>query len=421
MKKKLFVLLVVLVLVAGTAFAAGAAESKPKTVELEFLQWWEPELPAGSLRAIIDDFEAQNPGIKVKLISGPNASIYDQIISGTATGTLSDVVGMDGKWVYDLTKAGGVIPLDKYLDSPSFPHKNDISVITKVEGESMMFPLVTFMYPVFVNLELLEKNGITGVPTTRSEFAAMAKAVTDPSKNQYGWVLPFPVQSSAGLRMELMSFYWANGHSMLKDGKPDLTNPKLVETLLYVKDLYDTAISPGAFTKTEQDKLEEFSNGRVAFMINSLAAINKLNERAPNLNYTLIDIPTDEGYTGQRYIRYADWGVGISASSKHPDEAWKLIQFLISPEVNQRLASIANGLPGNKTVTPDWVDSPNPMFKVAFDIFKRSQLINEYLALPNSDEMGRRFATELQRMFSGQISAEEAARNAQQKWMEIWI
>ena len=31
---------------------------------IEFVQWWEPELPAGALRGIIDSFEAANPGIK---------------------------------------------------------------------------------------------------------------------------------------------------------------------------------------------------------------------------------------------------------------------------------------------------------------------------------------------------------------------
>ncbi len=34
---------------------------------IEFVQWWEPEMPAGALRGIMNDFEAANPSIKVKL------------------------------------------------------------------------------------------------------------------------------------------------------------------------------------------------------------------------------------------------------------------------------------------------------------------------------------------------------------------
>lgn len=62
-------------------------------------QWWEPELPDGEFRALMDDFEAQNPGIKVKLLSGPYASTKEQVIASAAAGEMSDVVGLDGAWV----------------------------------------------------------------------------------------------------------------------------------------------------------------------------------------------------------------------------------------------------------------------------------------------------------------------------------
>lgn len=249
----------------------------------------------------------------------------------------------------------------------------------------------------------------------------MAKALTNSSKNQYGWVLPFPIISSTGLRIELMSLYWTNGNSMVKNGKPNLAgNQDLIKTIEYVKNLYDTAVSPGAFNKTEQDKLEEFATGRIAFMFNSLASINKLNERAPNLNYTIIGVPTEDNYNGPGFIRNADWAVGISATSKHPDEAWKLIEFLVSKTGNQKLSSMANGLPGNKTSTPDWVSSTNPMFKVAFNLFQNSKLINEFLGIPNSDAMGEAFAAEVQKVLAGQISASEAVKNAQAKWEAMW-
>ena len=39
--------------------------------KLEFQQWWEPELPEGFLRELMDEFEAANDGITVELLSGP--------------------------------------------------------------------------------------------------------------------------------------------------------------------------------------------------------------------------------------------------------------------------------------------------------------------------------------------------------------
>ena len=92
---------------AAIACALGITGAVAQT-NLEFIQWWEPELPAGALRGIMDDFEAKNPGIKVTLVSGPYANTRDQIVVGAASGTLSDVVGLDGAWVNDLAKQGAI-------------------------------------------------------------------------------------------------------------------------------------------------------------------------------------------------------------------------------------------------------------------------------------------------------------------------
>jgi multiple sugar transport system substrate-binding protein len=52
-------------IVAPAAPAEDAAAPSGDVVTLEFTQWWEPELPAGAFRALMDEFEAANPGIKV--------------------------------------------------------------------------------------------------------------------------------------------------------------------------------------------------------------------------------------------------------------------------------------------------------------------------------------------------------------------
>ena len=55
---------------AAAVWVLGASCALAQT-EIEFIQWWEPEMPAGALRGIMDDFEKANPAIKVKLVSGP--------------------------------------------------------------------------------------------------------------------------------------------------------------------------------------------------------------------------------------------------------------------------------------------------------------------------------------------------------------
>ncbi|MGO8659050.1 extracellular solute-binding protein, partial [Rhizobium ruizarguesonis] len=75
-----------------------------------------PEMPSGALRGIMNDFEAKNPGIKVTLVSGPYATTRDQIVVGAASGTLSDVVGLDGAWVNGLAKQGAIASMDELME-----------------------------------------------------------------------------------------------------------------------------------------------------------------------------------------------------------------------------------------------------------------------------------------------------------------
>lgn len=399
--------------VAAWALCATAAHAD---TTIEFIQWWEPEMPAGALRGIMDDFEAKNPGIKVTLVSGPYSSTRDQIVVGAASGTLSDVVGLDGAWVNGLSKQGAIASLDELMDNAKYD-RSQITDIVKVDGKSVMFPLASFVYPVFVNLDLAKAAGVETMPSTRSEFAEAAKKMTDASKNQYGWVLPLSLQSPGGIQNDVMSWVWASGASMMKDGKPDLENEAVVGTLDYIQSLNkDGVISPGIFAKKEQDKVEEFVNGRVGMMVDSLAHVNLIRERNPDLKFGISALPAVDGYTGKRGMPYASWGIGVSEGSEHKNEAWKLVEFLMSAEVNGRLVSIANAFPGNVNAKPDFV-AGDPVFAEAFKIFQSGYPANEFVGLPVAEELMRDMNVEVQKMFDGGQTAKEAAANTQKAWL----
>ena len=417
--KKLFALVLSMMLLAFVMGPVAAQTSNSGGVTIEFAQWWEPELPAGSLRAIMDDFQAQNPGITVKLISGPYSTTHDQIVAGAATGTLSDVVGLDGAWVNDLAKQGAIEPLDGLMASTNFD-ASQVAAIIKLGGKSYMFPVASFVYPVFINLDMFKAAGIANPPRNRTEFLQDAKKLTKPSINQYGWVLPLSLQNPNGAQNDVMSWVWASGKSMLKDGRPDLTNPAVVGTLKYIDSMYKQGlIAPGSFSMQEQDKVEQFVNGRVGMMIDSLAHINMIRSRNPNLNFTISALPAVDGYNGKRGLPYAAWGIGVSANSQHKDAAWKLVEYLMSPEVNSKLVSLAHAFPGNVRAKPDFVSS-DAMYAKAFEIFKSGYLTNEFVGLPVAEQLMRAFDEEMQMMLDGKESAERAAANAQAKWNKLF-
>jgi multiple sugar transport system substrate-binding protein len=377
----------------GTGSGEGSAGSSEQggPVTLEFAQWWAPELPDGAFQELMTQFESQNPNIKVKLLSGPYASTKQQLVSGAASKTLPDVVGLDGAWVNDFAKQGAITDLSALMAEAKYDESQLASQI-KVDEKTYMIPVVNFVYPLFVNKDLSSKAGVKAVPTNRSEFLDAAKKISA----------------------------LASGGSMLTpDGKPNLTSPPVKSTVEYVKSLNDAdVIAPGSLTMKEQDKVEKFTAGQVGMMIDSLAHITLIKKNSPKLDFTVAPIPAEDSYTGKRGLPYASWGIGIADSSEHKAEAFKLVEFLMSQQANAQLSTLANGFPGNNTAEPDFSKS-DPLFKTAFDIYKKGYPANEFVGLPKSEELMRTFDEQLQLALTGKQSVDDALNKTQQSWASV--
>ncbi|MBT2233770.1 sugar ABC transporter substrate-binding protein [Nonomuraea sp. NEAU-A123] len=403
----------------GSNSGSSAGTSADGTVTLEFAQWWAPELPAGSFDKLMSEFTAQNPKIKVKLLSGPYASTKQQLVSGAASRTLPDVVGLDGAWVSDFAKQGAIADLSELMAAAKYDSSQLASQI-QIKGKTYMIPVVNFVYPLFVNKDLLSKAGVKTPPSTRTEFLDAAKKISALGGNVKGWALPLDTAVPNGIQNDVMSWLWASGGSMLtKDGKPDLTGQGVKSTVEYVKSLNDAGvIAPGALTMKEQDKVEKFSTGQVGMMIDSLAHITLIKKNDPKLNFTVVPIPAEDSYTGKRGIPYASWGIGVAESSEHKAEAFKLVQFLMNKQANAELSTLANGFPGNKTAEPDFSKS-DALFKTAFDIYKAGYPANEFVGLPKSEDLMRSFDEQLQLVLTGKQSVDDALNKAQQAWAPV--
>lgn len=407
---------------AMTGCSGGSAPSASSggEVTLEFAQWWEPELPSGSLRALMDQFESENPGIKVKLISGPYASTKEQVVAGAAAGTMSDVVGLDGAWVNDFVKQGSLANLSDLMKSANFD-ESQLAAQVKLDGSTYMIPVANFVYPMFVNQDLLSKAGVKDVPKTRTEFTAAAEAVSKLGGDVSGWALPLDTATPNGIQNDVMSWVWASGGSMLKDGNPYLAgNSDVKDVMTFIKQMYDAgAIAKGSFTMKEQDKVNEFTNGRVGMVIDSLAHVNTLREANSKLNFTVSAIPVKDGYTGKVGIPYASWGIGVAANSTHQAEAFKLVSFLMGKDVNASLCSSAKAFPGNKNAVPDFVNS-DPIFKKAFEIYQASIPTNEFVGLPVAEDLMRSFDEQFQKYLAGKQSADDALTASQSAWEQAF-
>ncbi|WP_228484674.1 ABC transporter substrate-binding protein [Microbacterium cremeum] len=401
--------------VAGCSGSGGGDATDSGDVTIEFAQWWEPELPDGAFRGLMDQFEEENPGITVELVSGPYASTKEQLFAGAASGTMPDVVGLDGAWVNDFASQGVIADLTALMAEADYDDSELASQI-QVDGATYMIPVVNFVYPLFTNDDLLAQAGVDAPPSTRTEFADAAAAVAGLGGDTSGWVLPLSLEAPNGVQNDVMSWVWASGGTMLDDGQPDVTNDDVRGAVEYIQGMWDDdVIAPGSFTMKEQDKVEEFTNGRVGMMIDSLAHINLIRETNPDLSFSISAIPAEDGYDGERGIPYASWGIGVAENSENKDAAFKFVEFLMSEDVNSELSSIANAFPGNVDSVPDFVGD-DELFATAFEIYQAGYPANEFTGLPVAEELMRQFGEQLQAMLDGQQSVDEMLDNTQAAW-----
>ena len=403
-----------------TSSDSGTGSDGGESITLEFQQWWGVELPDGFLAEICQGFTDET-GIKIELLSNPYADTKTQVAAGAAAGTMADVVGLDGAWVYDFAKQGSIANLTELMTADGYDD-SQLSDQIQYEGNTYMIPVVNFAYPMYVNMDILEAAGVEELPTTWSEFIDAAKTVADSDENVAAWAVPLSTESPSGIQNNFMSWLWASGGSMLKDGQPNLTdNADLEETVDFVKELFDKGlVASGAYAMKEADMVEEFTNGRVAFMTDSLAHLLTIKEGAPDMNFQFMSLPVKDGYTGQSGMDVANWGIGIAENCEHKEEAMKFVEYLMSPEVNAKLAVAANAFPGNANADPDYADA-DPLFLDAFALYQECYAVNEFTGLPTSEELMRSFDEQLQLYLDGDTASTKEMLSATQAiWEEAF-
>lgn len=391
----------------------GGEEAAEGEVVLEFQQWFDNEMEEGYLQSICDQFYEET-GIRVELLSNPYADTKTQLEASAVAGTMADIVALDGGWIYDYANQGLLANLDELYDAIGFD-TSSISTITKVNGTSYAQPLVNFPSLMAVNLDLLDAAGVTTLPETWSEFLAACQAVTDAQNNVYGFGMNMSTDNATCVEF-FAAFAWNSGGSILdENGKPYMAgNQTLIDTCNFFKSLFDNeVVVPGMYTMTDADKVQEFVNGRIAFMPDSVAHLSNIREQAPDMNITYINMPHADDYNGDSYIRVNNWACGIAASSEHKEEAAQFLQYLLSADVNADLCVHASGFPVNTQAQPAYEDT-SEAFQAISDIYNNSTGMAEFYSMPTAEALMRILDEELVMFLDGDYAtAEEMLENVQ--------
>lgn len=319
-----------------------ALTQQPVTIQvlmsaLEATQW----------QPFVDDFEQQNPDINLEIREGPRATdaVEDLYSSAFLLGDSPyDLVYLDIVWVPKFAAAGWLMPLSDRISEDELSEflQGDVNG-GRYNGELYRMPFRSDGGMLYYRTDLLEQGGYEP-PETFNELMQISQALQQQTGVEWGYI--WQGKQYEGLSamfveiLEGFGGFWVNPDTL----EVGLDQPEAIEAVNFLLNTIEKGVSPpGVTTYTEEETRRLFQNGKAVFLRNW-----------PYV-YDLASQPGESDIAGEFAIKpmvhqpshssgacQGGWGLGISKSTKHPDEAWKVIEFFNRPDV-QKQFSLANG------------------------------------------------------------------------------
>jgi len=346
-KNKLFIL--------GTIalFLAGCGEKDSRTL----LTWSVGKDATGAHTRLIEMFESENPGIKIRHMEMPEntGAQHDAYVTYlSAKDSTVDIYTMDIIWPAEFASAGWVLPLgDKFLPNERKAFLPGPIDGCTYKGEIYAVPWFTDAGLLYYRKDLLKEANLKP-PKNWKEFVRQAKLLSE-KHNIHGFV--FQGQQYEGLVCNYLEYVWGNGGDVIdKKGNVVLDSPKAVEALKFMVDMVQThKLTPeGVTTYKEEESRQVFTNGEAVFLRNwpyvwALAQDASKGSKVVDK----VGITPVPGKRGKGAATLGGWNLGISAFSEHPEEAWKFIKFLTGEKAQKVFALQSARLPTRHTIYKD--------------------------------------------------------------------
>lgn len=266
----------------------------------------------------------------------------------------------------------------------------------QVDGATYGIPHLADDYAVYVNEDLLAEAGVE-IPTTWDEMEEAAAQVAASGAASYG-IAVAGVEGAEGATAVLLRALAAGG-SLETFG--DAAGVEALES--FQRMVQSGALSEGFLTWNEDDAMTAFTNGEVAFAINSASAVNVVSESAPDMNWTVAPIPADE--TTATFLSAENLTIG--AGSPDADAAWDLIAWLQQPDVLEAYLPERNKLPARDDVQVD-----DPIRQIFADQLENAWAPQGDVAT-HSNEALTLVQQAMQQVVSGSATPADAAATAQ--------
>lgn len=343
--------------------------------------------PRGDLaRNNLKKFE-ELTGIKVGFEQIPEQQQRPKVAMEMATGHPSfDAVNVGmhvqkrlvekAKWMEDLRP----FIADKALTNPDFDladfSKPAMAVATGEDGKINVLPLNQDLFILFYNKRLLADKGFKAPPRTYDEMMSMAHALTDSSKQVYGFV-------GRGLKNANVVLYdnillgW-DQETVTADGKKLLTDtPAAIEAGQWYQKIMKECGPPGNVGFNWNECQTTFMQGRAAMWWDGIGF------SAPLLDKTKSKVVDDVGFApvpaGPKAHNCATFidGMGIPVTAKNKKAAWLWLQWITGKEMLGEQLRTGAGTPARLSVyertdiqqhsafPKEWFDTTAESLKIA--------------------------------------------------------
>lgn len=379
MKKKIWALSMAVLTAVTAAGSSVMAEDSGEVVELTFMGWEASPLETKAVEDGIKAFEEQNPNIKVSYTPGLAGSEYNaKLLSSAAANALPDVMFVASESYRQLVSKGALMEITEKFDE-SFPLDDFIDSsrqIMEIDGKVYGISACTVSPIVYYNKDVFDAAGLeypSADPAecwTIDEFREVAKQLT--SEEIYG---VYGLETVADtLNAQILS----NGGTRYTDDymTSTMNTPEVKEVFETIKAIrVEDGSAPDASTldAVGMSAKQMLQTGKVAMLVDGSWSLQELAASGMNIGMAPMPSYGEVLTTGQAHLH------AISATTEHPEEAWKFLQFLSGMEYQGALCKSGLWMPNRNSMYEEdavaqWYDDSvhGDSYKLMLDYFQNA-------------------------------------------------
>ncbi len=393
-----------------------ARAQQPQPIVLNILMS-APEVP--QWRALADQFEQNNPGIRLNLVEGPNASnlIEDLYTSAFLLGKSPyDLVYMDVVWVPKFAAAGWLTDLAPRLapqEAAQFSAP-DLGA-GRYQGGLYRLPVRQDIGMLYYRQDLLDQQGIKP-PETFDELITISQRLQDPKSTPWGYV--WQGKQYEGLSAMFVEVLQGHGGYWIDPatGGVGLDQPQAIQAVHFLKTTLKQISPPGVTSYQEDDARLVFQSGQAVFLRSWPYVWPLANSPESPIRGKLAIVPMVHVPGSSSGACLGGAGFGIAKSTPHPEAAWKAVQFLTSEATMRQLVLNTGYLPSRMALFQDpAIQSKYPYFPQMAQIAQRATprpAVAQYA--PASDILQRYLSAALTNRLTPEVAMTKAALETRQ-------